>query len=264
MHHGPMQSLLVERQGAVLRLTLHRPDRLNAVNEDLYESLLTALAEAEEDRSVRAIVITGSGRAFCVGADLQGHHNSDRDLTAQRHYIDLGQRAAKALLTHRCPVVAAIHGHAIGAGLELALACDLSVVAETAKLRFPEFGLGTFVGGGTTATLLQRVGATKARELLLLGRFFTGHEAAAYGVCNFVLPSDQVLLEAAALAEELASKGPHSLTLGKQLLRQAPERSLDEVLAAEADALLSCMQTKDWREGILAFAEKRPANFTGD
>lgn len=259
-----MQPLLVERHGAVLRLTLHRPDRLNAVNEDLYESLLTALAEAEGDRSVRAIVITGAGRAFCVGADLQSHHDNDRDLTAQRHYVDLGQRAAKALLTHRCPVIAAINGHAIGAGLELALACDLSVVAEAAKLRFPEFGLGTFVGGGTTATLLQRVGATKARELLLLGRFFTGSEAAALGVCNFAMPSDQVQLEALALADEVASKAPHSLALGKQLLHEARERSLDEVLAAEADALLSCMQTQDWREGILAFAEKRPAKFTGD
>jgi enoyl-CoA hydratase len=259
-----MPSLLVERHGAVLQLTLHRPDRLNAVNEDLYESLLAALAEAEVDRSVRAIVLTGAGRAFCVGADLQGHHGNDRDLAAQRHYIDLGQRAAKALLTHRCPVVAALNGHAIGAGLELALACDLSVVAEAAKLRFPEFGLGTFVGGGTTTTLVQRVGATKARELLLLGRFFLGSEAATIGVCNFSVPSEKVLLEAMALADEVASKAPHSLALGKQLLRTAPERSLDEVLAAEAEALLSCMQTQDWREGILAFAEKRHPKFTGD
>jgi enoyl-CoA hydratase len=264
LHHGRMPSLLVERHGAVLQLTLHRPDRLNAVNEDLYESLLAALAEAEVDRSVRAIVLTGAGRAFCVGADLQGHHGNDRDLAAQRHYIDLGQRAAKALLTHRCPVVAALNGHAIGAGLELALACDLSVVAEAAKLRFPEFGLGTFVGGGTTTTLVQRVGATKARELLLLGRFFLGSEAATIGVCNFSVPSEQVLHEAMALAVEVASKAPHSLALGKQLLRTAPERSLDEVLAAEAEALLSCMQTQDWREGILAFAEKRHPKFTGD
>ncbi len=264
MHHEEMQTLLAERRGAIVQLTLNRPERLNAVNEAMYTALLAALDDAAADRAVRAIVLTGAGRAFCVGADLHGHNETERDVAARRHYVELGQRAASAILRHRCPIVAALNGHAIGAGLELALACDLSVVADSAKLRFPEFGLGTFVGGGATATLLARTGAAKARELLLLGRFFLGSEAAANGVCNFAESPERVLPAAIALAEELAKKAPRSLTLGKQLLQKATELPLDGVLAAEADALLACMQTRDWREGITAFAEKREPEFTGE
>ncbi|MCA8964253.1 MAG: enoyl-CoA hydratase/isomerase family protein [Planctomycetes bacterium] len=258
-----MAELLEERRAAIAVLTMNRPDRLNAVNEALYTQLIDRLQQLPSDRSVRAVVLTGAGRAFCVGADLVGHKQQQREHDARRHYIDLGQRAAKALLTCPLPVAAAIHGHAIGAGLELALACDLSVVADDAKLRFPEFGLGTFVGGGTTRTLVQRVGGTRARELLLLGRFFRGQDAATYGVCNAAAPAAEVLPAALAYAEELATKAPRSLAFAKQLL--APDsRSLDDVLAAEADALFACMQTKDWQEGIDAFAERRTPDFTGD
>jgi enoyl-CoA hydratase len=258
-----MAELLVERRGAIAVLTLHRPDRLNAVDEALYERLLAALADLQQDRSARAIVLAGAGRAFCVGADLIGHRQADRDNQQRRHYAELGQRAARALLTHRLPVVAAVHGHAIGAGLELALACDLLVVGEAAKLRFPEFGLGTFVGGGVLRTLVARVGATKARELLLLGRFFTGRDAAAFGLANQAAPAGEVPALAQALAEELATKAPRSLALAKQLLA-APPADLDALLAAECDALLQCMTTSDWREGVAAFAERRDPHFTGD
>lgn len=259
-----MADLLEERRGAVLLLTLHRPDRLNAVTETLYGDLLASLDRADADRAVRAIVLTGAGRAFCVGADLKGHGEVERDDAARRRYIDLGQRAAQAILTHRCPIVASVNGPAIGAGLELALACDLSVVASDAKLRLPEFGLGTFVGGGVLATLPARVGVTRARELLLLGRFFSGADAVAHGVCNEHRPAGDVLPQALALADELATKAPRSLELGKRLLQQLAGQPLASVLAAEAEALLACMQTKDWREGIDAFATRRQPRFTGD
>lgn len=258
-----MAELLVDRRGAVAVLTLHRPERLNAVNEPLYEHLLAALAELAADRTARAIVLAGAGRAFCVGADLVGHQHASRDDSQRRHYAELGQRAARALLTHRLPVVAAVHGHAIGAGLELALACDLVVAGDDAKLRFPEFGLGTFVGGGVLRTLVTRVGATKARELLLLGRFFSGRDAAAFGLANQAAPGVEVPGLALALADELATKAPRSLALAKQLLA-APPTDLDALLAAECDALLECMTTSDWREGLAAFAERRNPNFTGD
>lgn len=255
-----MDELLEERRGAVALLTLHRPERLNAVSAGLYTRLCEAMARAEQDRSVRAVVLTGAGRAFCVGADLVAHRE-DRPGDARRAYVELGQRAARALLTSPLPVVAAVNGHAVGAGLELALACDLIVVAEAARLRFPELGLGTFVGGGATRTLVQRAGLTRARELLLLGRFFGGADAVALGVANATVPAADVLPAAVALAEELATKAPRSLAFAKQLLAPA---ALDEALAAEAEALLACMQTRDWHEGVLAFAEKRDPRFTGD
>jgi enoyl-CoA hydratase/carnithine racemase len=257
-------AILVARRGPVALLTLQRPERLNAVNEAMYNGLLDAFAEIERDSAVRAVVMTGAGRAFCVGADLKGHAEASRDEAARVHYVQLGQRVARAVMECRCPVVGAIQGHAIGAGLELALACDLALVANTAKLRFPEFGLGTFVGGGVTWTLPRRVGLTRARELLLLGRFFLGEEAARWGLLNEAVPAEVVLERALAWAGELAKQAPLSLAAGKRALRMAAEGSLADALAAETAALLSCMGTRDWQEGIAAFAAKREPEYRGE
>lgn len=251
-----------ERQGELLVLTLNRPDRLNAVSEELYEQLLAAVAAAEDDPSLRAVVVTGAGRGFCVGADLKLHGEGERQDEARRHYVDLGQRAAKALLTSRLPIVAAINGHAIGAGLELALACDLAVVADSAKLRFPEIGLGTFVGGGVTFTLPARVGLATARDLLLRCPFFLGDRAVELGICQEVRPAAEVLPRALELAKEVAAQAPRSVAHLKRLLLPAADR-LDAMLAAEAAALLDCMTTADWREGVAAFAEKRAPRYEG-
>jgi len=257
-------ALQVERRGQVALLTLQRPERLNAVNEEMYNALLAAFEQIEREAGVRVVVLTGAGRAFCVGADLKGHAESSRDAAARTNYVQLGQRVARAVLECRCPVVGAIHGHAIGAGLELALACDLTVVATAAKLRFPEFGLGTFVGGGVTWTLPRRVGLTRARELLLLGRFFLGEDAALWGLCNEAAPAETVLERAMAWADELAQKAPLSLALGKRVLRATADGPMADALAAEAAALLSCMQTRDWQEGIDAFSAGRQAEFRGE
>ena len=166
----------------------------------------------------------------------------------------------------RCskPVVAAVHGHAIGAGLELALACDLSVVAVEAKLRFPELGLGTFVGGGTTFTLVERVGMTRARELLLLGRFFRGDDAAGWGLCNEAAAAQEVPERADRLAAEVAAQAPRSVALAKRLLREARDRTIEQALVAERDALAACIGTPDWREGLAAFRDKRTPEFRGE
>ncbi|MCA8977282.1 MAG: enoyl-CoA hydratase/isomerase family protein [Planctomycetes bacterium] len=258
-----MAAILEERSGTTLVLTLNRPERLNAVSEELYGELLDALARAEADRQLRAVVVTGAGRGFCVGADLKGHRDGEREDEARRRYVDLGQSAAKALLGSRLPVIAAINGHAIGAGLELALACDLSVVAAEAKLRFPELGLGTFVGGGVTLTLPARVGMARARELLLLCPFFLGGRAVELGLCNEVRTAAEVLPRALELAAAVGQQAPQSIARMKRLLRPEPRR-LDQALADEAEALLHCMQTRDWREGIDAFAERRQPHFTGD
>jgi enoyl-CoA hydratase len=263
-----MAELLVEHSDAIATLTMHRPDRLNAVTEGLYGALIEALGEASSDGAVRAVVLTGAGRAFCVGADLKNHGegapDDSPDGAAKRRYAQFGQDAAAAIMQCSKPVIGAVNGHAIGAGLELALACDLTVVADDAKLRFPELALGTFVGGGTTFTLVDRVGMTRARELLLLGRFFRGADAAAWGLCNEACAAAEVPARARALAAEAAAQAPLSVALMKRLLLDARERSFTAALAAEAEALAVCIGTNDWHEGIAAFHERRPPRFRGD
>lgn len=260
---APPPSILVERAETVTLITLHRPERLNAVTLELYRGLTRTLRSLAREEGVRPVVITGAGRAFCVGADLRAHDEAEPGPRERKRYVRAAQEANRAIQRYPWPVVAAVNGHAIGAGLELALSADLVVMAGEAKLRLPEVSLGTFLGGGVTHTLPARVGPGRARELIFLGRFFSGEEAGSMGLANEVLPWDQVLDRAMALAGELAAQAPVSLRLAKRLLRKAPERSPDAAMRAEERALLRCMETEDWKEGIRAFHEKRPPSFQG-
>lgn len=260
-HEGP--PLIQERRGPVLWLTLNRPHRLNAVSLELYQHLSRAMAELEKDDEVRVVALTGSGRAFSVGADLKSHGEAEPGPEERRRYVTAGQEANRRVQTAPVPVVAAVNGHAVGAGLELALSADLVVVAQRAKLRFPEVGLGTSVGGGVTYTLPERVGAARARELLLLGRFFSGKEAEDMGMALAAVDTHEVVSHAEAVAQELAAKAPISLRWVRHLLRGASFGNREEALAAEAEALLDCMSTTDWKEGIRAFHEGRTPHFLG-
>jgi enoyl-CoA hydratase len=259
-----LEPVLAERRdGGILVLTLNRPDRLNAVSREMYAGLARELAVAEEGGSIRAILLTGAGRGFSVGADLKAHDGAEPSLEERRAYVRQGQETNRALQRSGLPVVASVNGHAVGAGLELALSADLLVVAREARLRLPETALGTFIGGGVSYTLPQRVGMARARELLLLGRFFSPDEALEMGLANEVLPAAEVRERGLALARELATRAPRSIRLLKGVLRNALHLSPDELLRREEEALLACMGTEDWREGIRAYHEKREPRFTG-
>ena len=256
--------LLTERNGNTLVLTLNRPERLNAVSLQLYRGLIDALREAQRDRAVRAVVVTGAGRAFCVGADLKAHGEAEPTREQRRIYVRAGQQAHRALQRCAKPIVAAVNGHAIGAGLELALSSDYVIVAANAKLRFPEIGLGTFVGGGTVYTLPRRVGLLRAKELLLLGDFFTPADAVEWGIGNRVVGDADVLSTALEVARQLADKAPVSLSFARRLLNEATHMDPRRALDLEGAALLACMETADWGEGVRAFAEKRKPEFRGE
>lgn len=258
---GPLE---VERRDDLLVLTLSRPERLNAVSPALYRALVEALREAGDRSDVRAVVLTGAGRAFSVGADLKSHASDPLDEEARREYVALAQEANERLQTLPAPVVAAVNGHAIGGGLELALSSDFILVAEEARLRFPEVSLGTFLGGGVTRTLPARVGLAAARRLLYLGEFFSGAEAAGIGVADRALPAGEVLPEALELAERLARKAPRSMAAAKRLLAAAPDVDLRRLLDLEAEALLEIMGTRDWQEGLDAFHGGREPEYTGE
>jgi enoyl-CoA hydratase len=256
-----MDCLRVQRTGPVVRLVLNRPDRLNAVSEALYERLLEELHRAAADPDVRVVVLAGAGRAFCAGADQRTHGAGTRTRDQQARYVELGWRVCERIQRCQVPVIAAVHGYALGAGAEIATSADFLVMAEDAQMGFPEVSIGTYVGGGVTRRLPGLVGLRRATELLMLGERFTGRQAADWGLAYRAVPAATLEAAVADLAEQLAAKAPLSVArLKAALVSEAP---YDEVLRSEAADLLAIMGTADWAEGVAAFRERRTPSFEG-
>lgn len=253
---------IYQRNGNVARIRLNRPENLNAVTPELYDSIQNGLNRATEE-DTRVVVLEGSGRAFCAGADMQNHDETERTAKERREYVWQAQTACEAIQTHPTPVVAKVHGYAIGAGAELALSADFICMADDAEMRFPEVGIGTYIGGGVTYTLSQRVGQARAKELILSGASVTGDEAAAEGIVTSVHPASELDTAVDQLVEDLTKKAPISMEFAKAQFNRVGGATRDDMLTAEADALLACMSTDDWQEGIDAFAEDREPTFRG-
>lgn len=258
-----MPAVLVEIDGAIARVTLNRPGRLNAVSEELYTDLLDALARAGDDPAIRVVILRGAGRAFCAGADLKAHAAGARGPVERRVYAELAQEACKQIRLLPKPVVAQVHGYALGAGAELCLSADFLVASTDAQIGLPELSLGTYVGGGITHALPRLVGLARARRLLLLGERLSGADAADWGLAHAAVLPEELEPAAETLASELAAKAPLPVAFLKTQLETPPAGGLDGALEAEAEALLACMETEDWAEGIAAFAERRPPQFRG-
>ena len=161
------------------------------------------------------------------------------------------------------PVIAAVNGPARGAGAEMALNCDFMLMADQATIGFPETGLGTFVGGGVTMHLPRMIGLPLAKELVYTGRILEGSEAVRIGLALGSYPVEELLPEAVSLAQRLARQAPISMAMAKDLLQKSADRDLDTALLLEAEAILACMNTEDWQEGILSFSEKRAPAYKG-
>ncbi|MER2518074.1 MAG: enoyl-CoA hydratase/isomerase family protein, partial [Candidatus Accumulibacter phosphatis] len=170
------ETIIYRSADGIAEIRLNRPERLNAVTQQLYDEVNAALGVAEADRDVRVVLLTGEGRAFCVGADLKAH-KAGRTAFERRQYLLGEQRVCKRLLLLSKPVVAAVNGFALGAGAEMAIASDFIVMAESAQIGLPEVSIGTFLGGGVTYLLPRLVGLAKARELVFLGERIKGEEA---------------------------------------------------------------------------------------
>lgn len=256
------ETILFTQSDGIAELRLNRPQRLNAVTQQLYEELNAALTQAEENPDVRVILLTGEGRAFCVGADLK-EHKAGRTAFDRRQYLAGEQAVCKRLLSMRKPVVAAVNGYAIGAGAEMAIASDFMIMAESAQISLPEVSIANFLGGGVTWLLPRLVGMAKARELVFLGEKINGAEAVRIGLANRVFPDGEFLDGARAFARKLAQKPPFSMELAKRQLNFAAESTFDAALSAELEGMMFVGTTKDWQEGVDAFAEKRAPVFTG-
>jgi 2-(1,2-epoxy-1,2-dihydrophenyl)acetyl-CoA isomerase len=248
------------RDGAVLTITLNRPDVLNAFNAAMHKALAAALKEARDD-AVRAVVITGAGRGFCVGQDLTEFREAPGDigdrLRASYHPNVLAIRALEK------PVIAAVNGAAAGAGLSFACACDIRLAADTAAFVPAFINIGLVPDSGGSFFIARLLGPARAFEWMSSGRRLTAAEAHAWGLVSEVVLADDLAPRAAELAAELAALPTRGVGMTKRLFDRAPNATLQEQLEWEAQLQTAATQTADFREGVAAFLEKRPPKFTG-
>jgi 2-(1,2-epoxy-1,2-dihydrophenyl)acetyl-CoA isomerase len=256
--------LRTARDGGVLTLTLNRPERLNSLDDALLAALLEGLRAARSDESVRCIVLTGAGRGFCAGADLtQGTLHAGSPGAAIREHLQERYAPVVTLIREvEKPVLAAVNGVAAGAGMSLALACDLRVAAESASFLQAFVRIGLVPDAGSTYFLPRLVGMGRAMELAMLGDRLSAAEALAAGLVNRVVPDAAFPDAVAELAGRLA-RGPRSLGLIKRALYLSMESDLRAQLAREEDLQALAAGTEDFVEGVAAFLDKRPAEFRG-
>jgi 2-(1,2-epoxy-1,2-dihydrophenyl)acetyl-CoA isomerase len=258
-------TILLDLAEGVATITLNRPDKLNAFNEAMHAELALALDRIEADSAIRALLLTGAGRAFSAGQDLgdrvMGEGDAPPDLgeTLDRLYNPLIRR-----LRHiERPVIAAVGGVAAGAGANLALACDLVLAARSAKFIQAFCRLGLVPDSGGTHVLPRLVGPARAMGLALLGEPLSADQAAAWGLIWRVVDDEQLLPEATALARKLATQPTKGLSLIKRALNASAANTLDEQLDLERDLQREAGRSEDYCEGVRAFLEKRPATFRG-
>jgi 2-(1,2-epoxy-1,2-dihydrophenyl)acetyl-CoA isomerase len=255
-----MAEVETSRDGAVLTITLNRPDVLNAFNSELHRGLAAALKEAR-DGGVRAVVITGAGRGFCVGQDLTEFREAPGDIGSRlRGNYHPNIRAIRAL---EKPVIAAVNGAAAGAGMSLACACDLRIAADSATFVPAFINIGLIPDSGGSYFVTRILGPARAFEWLASGRRLTAAEAHAWGLVSEVVETDALPSRAAELAAQLADLPTRGVGMTKRLLDHAVTATLEEQLEREAQLQTAATQTEDFKEGVAAFLEKRPPRFRG-
>jgi enoyl-CoA hydratase len=254
------EMILVETQGRVGLIRLHRPQALNALCDQLMEELGAQLLAFDADPAIGAIVLTGSDKAFAAGADIK--EMKDRDYPDVFLHDFIGARW-ETVLRVRKPVIAAVAGFALGGGCELAMMCDFIIAADTARFGQPEINLGVIPGAGGTQRLTRAIGKSKAMDLCLTGRMMDAAEAERCSLVSRVVPIADMLTEALKAAEKIASQSTVASVMAKRAVNAAFETTLTEGVRAERALFLSLFGTPDQREGMAAFAEKRKPAFTG-
>jgi len=246
----------------VLTIVIDRPAQLNALNREVLAELDQVIDEAEKDASVRAIILTGEGKAFVAGADISAMVGMDGPQALD--FANFGQKVFSKIENLQKIIIAAINGFALGGGFEVALACDIIYASDKAKLGFPEVTLGIHPGFGGTQRTAKLVGLAKAKELVCTGKTIGAQEAFEMGLVNKVVPHDQLMVEVMALAEKIKSNGPFCLRLAKECINKSISLDNKEGLALEAKDFGLCFGTKDQKEGMTAFVERRKPAFKGE
>lgn len=252
------ETILVDRDGRVATITLNRPQALNALNSQVMHEVTTAAAEFDADPGIGAIVITGSAKAFAAGADIK----EMADLSFAEVFAADFFAAWSKLAAVRTPTIAAVAGHALGGGCELAMMCDVLIAADTAKFGQPEIKLGVLPGMGGSQRLTRAIGKAKAMDLILTGRTIDAAEAERAGLVSRVVPAEDLLVEAGKVAATIAGMSLSAARMAKEAVNRAFESTLAEGLLYERRLFHSAFATDDQTEGMTAFTEKRAPNFT--
>ncbi len=252
------ENILVEKTGAVAVIRLNRPQAMNALNAKLMAELAQALGELEADDGVRCLVLTGNDKAFAAGADIK----EMKDRTFMDVYkTDFITATWEQLSKTRKPVIAAVAGYALGGGCEIAMMCDFIIAADNARFGQPEITIGTIPGSGGTQRLTRFVGKSKAMEMCLTGRMMDAAEAERSGLVSRVVPLADLMAEAMKAAEKIAGLSLPMVMLAKEAVNRAYETTMAEGVRFERRLFHATFATEDQKEGMSAFAEKRPPKF---
>ncbi|HEX9730423.1 MAG TPA: enoyl-CoA hydratase-related protein [Thermoanaerobaculia bacterium] len=255
------ESVLLEREGRVAILTVNRPDKLNALNQQVRDEALAHLAAIESDDGVGVVVITGAGeKSFIAGADIKEFEG--RSPLDQREAMRF-PRVFDAMATFPKPVIAMINGFCLGGGCELAMSCDLRIASDRARLGQPEINLGIIPGGGGTQRLPRLVGLGQAMKIVLTGDMVSAEEALRIGLVDEVVPHEELRARTLELAAKIAAKSPLTLRVAKEAVRASQRLAIEEGILYERDLFCLCFSTEDKQEGVAAFLEKRQAQWKG-
>jgi 2-(1,2-epoxy-1,2-dihydrophenyl)acetyl-CoA isomerase len=261
--------LIVAQDGPLLRITIDRPEKRNSLTDDMVAELTEVVQAAGNDESVRAVLLAGTGEHFCSGFDIvsrnsrSGDGKRPRAGSIQRRLPGQAHRLIPVLLETQVPIVVAVRGWAAGIGLAFALAADVTVASETAAFWAPFSSRGFTPDSGVSWLLPRRVGEVRARKMLLLGEKVNGETAADWGMIDRCVPDDQLETAADEVAARLAGSATVAIGLTKLLMHAGRDASLEDHLRDEAFAMELSSRSEDFREGLAAFAAKRPAEFTG-
>lgn len=254
------QTIIFEKKEGYAVITLNRPDKLNALNEQMFLDIDDAVKNVELDEEIRALILTGTGdKAFAAGADIKELHESNR--RSGKRFSEFGSDVMKRLSQLRIPVIAAINGFALGGGCELTMACHMRFASDKARLGQPEVNLGIIPGYGGTQRLPRLVGAAKAMELIVTGNMVDAAEAKRIGLVNEVYPHDELLVKTEEFVKLILSKGPIAVSAAVETVNASEELTLLEGLAFESRKFGDVCGTEDFKEGTIAFLEKRKAEF---
>ena len=253
------ETIGLEKKDGIAVLTIRRPEALNALNGQVLEEMKQCVDEVQQDSEIRALIITGEGRAFVAGADIGAQ--SKLDVEGGRNWGIFGSRLFRQIELLEIPTIAAVNGFALGGGCELAMACDLILASDKAKFGQPEVGLGITPGFSGTQRLPRRVGIGKAKELIFTGKMIKADEAEKIGLANRVVPADKLMEEAKSLAGEILKNAPIAVKYAKAAMDRGADMDVDNGIRLENELFAMCFATKDQKEGMNAFLEKREAEF---